>query len=189
MRRVILLGNSNVGKTTLLKNILPDNAELQHPGNTACARFYYYATGDSQAQIEICDTAGMERYHSLASVFSREAAAGIIVFDLADPSSFDDVERWRELLLEGALPGVVWVLVGNKSDLPQTVDALRLKDFVESAGVQFYRVSAKTGQGVHELFDDVAKMAEGVEIPIRPVGLEGNVAEEELNVQSSWCCW
>ena len=192
MRRVILLGNSNVGKTTILKSLLPEKSELQDPTNTACARFYYYTTGDADRHLEICDTAGMERYHSLAAVFAREASAGIIVFDLSDPESFHGVENWRQMLVNYAqCEDVGWVLVGNKSDLRQAVDPDELRRYVEEHGVSYFRVCAKTGEGVTRLFQEVGKMVEGMAAAIDVEDLDAPVdlsIEQKEEVPWPWSC-
>lgn len=69
------------------------------------------------------DTAGQERYHSLAPMYYRGAAAAVIVFDISSTDSFAKAREWVKELLRQGNPGMIMSLAGNKADLAETREA------------------------------------------------------------------
>ncbi len=71
--------------------------------------------------LQVWDTAGQEKYHSLQGVFYKGADACLIVFDITSPDSFADIERWHaEFISHGAISdpdNFPFILIGNKADL------------------------------------------------------------------------
>lgn len=113
-------------------------------------------------KFEIWDTAGQERYKSLAPMYYRNSQAAIVVFDITDDTSFSKAQNWiNELRLQLGDDGLVIKLVGNKKDLKNkpssnVVDESKIQEFTKREGVEFLETSAKTGEGVKELFDSIA---------------------------------
>ncbi|KAH3760673.1 GTP-binding protein ypt5 [Pelomyxa schiedti] len=168
--KIVLLGESNTGKTSLVSRITR-NTFQSDPSNTIGATFQVFnaTVNGKTVKLELWDTAGQERYRSLTPMYMRGAHAGIIVYDITNMSSFDGMKQWAEDLKSTALDGCVVAIVGNKTDLAdkriieKTVGEEYLKT-VENrppdptnngrlvfAG--FSEVSAKTGEGVMESFD------------------------------------
>lgn len=105
------------------------------------------------------DTAGQERYHSLAPMYYRGAAAAIVVFDITHPSSFERAKKWvGELRQNVANPELIIALVGNKADLAdqRSVQEADAQQYAEDSSLLYFETSAKDNLNVSELFDTIA---------------------------------
>lgn len=113
---------------------------------------------DVNVKFEIWDTAGQERYRSLAPMYYRGAAAAVVVYDITSPDSFDGAKRWISELKAMHTPDVVIALVGNKVDQEghRAVDSESASNYAKEQGVLFIETSAKTGQNVMDLFNEIA---------------------------------
>jgi len=109
----------------------------------------------------VWDTAGMERTRSLTSNYYRGSQAVILVYAIDDMYSLTVLRNWIEDITKDAQEALKF-LVGNKIDLEDEgsqVDDQLAESFCKNNGIKkLYRVSAKTGAGVKEMFDDVVKM-------------------------------
>jgi small GTP-binding protein len=153
--RVVLIGDSSVGKTAIVNRFLYDSFTTDQP-NTIGVLHYTYSEerNGTQIQIQIWDTAGEERYRSLGPVYYRDASAGLVVFDLSISSTFTDLEQWTAAFKSTAAGDAIVIIVGNKLDLlePGNSAIQEAKAWCESQGFQFFATSAKTGEGVAHVF-------------------------------------
>lgn len=127
------------------------------------------AMEDITIKFEIWDTAGQERFHSLAPMYYRNAQAAVIVYDVTKPQSFEKAKTWVKELHRQASPGITICLVGNKIDLVhdssedgadgpvRLVSEQDAKEYAMSENLIFVETSAKTGQGVNSVFEEIAK--------------------------------
>ena len=105
------------------------------------------------------DTAGQERYRSLAPMYYRGAAAAIVVYDITNPDSFTGAKSWVKELQRRGDPNVVIALAGNKADL----EARRAVEFEEANAyavennLLHLETSAKNANNVKALFVEIAK--------------------------------
>ena len=113
---------------------------------------------DVNVKFEIWDTAGQERYRSLAPMYYRGAAAAIVVYDITSQDSFEGAKRWISELKSMHTPDVVIALAGNKLDMAdrRAVDAETAATYARDQGVLYLETSAKTGQNVIDLFNEIA---------------------------------
>lgn len=115
------------------------------------------------------DTAGQERFASLAPMYYRNAQSALVVYDLTKASSLNKAKHWIAELQRQASPGIVIALVGNKLDLVSDADNLEgdgnnsraisteeAKAYAEEEGLLFFETSAKTGENVQEVFEGIA---------------------------------
>jgi Ras-related protein Rab-5C len=165
--KLVLLGDSAVGKSSLVHRFSKDsfNAHQESTIGAAFVTKHHQLDSSHTVDFEIWDTAGQERYKSLAPMYYRHASAALVVFDLTDAQSLHRAKLWiKELKLQAASQDIVVVLVGNKSDLVDqngvnVVEDDEITKFLASddgQNVQFLQTSAKTGDGVVELFEAVA---------------------------------
>merc|ERR1719313_1581927 len=117
--KVVLIGDSEVGKSNLLLRFTRDEFNLESR-STIGVEFASKAVKLSDGKIakaQIWDTAGQERYRAITSAYYRGALGALLVYDVAKRTSFESIERWLSELKDHADMNIQTMLVGNKSDL------------------------------------------------------------------------
>lgn len=119
--KIVVLGDSGVGKTTLLQQYVTQKA-TGHSKPTIGADFQKkeIMVDNQQVNLQLWDTAGQEKFQSLGYAFYRGADSCALVFDLTNRKSFDNLTKWKQGFLENAAPNdpqtYPFVLLGNKVD-------------------------------------------------------------------------
>ncbi|GIX78657.1 ras-related protein Rab-11B [Caerostris extrusa] len=116
--KVVLIGDSGVGKTNLLSRFTRNEFSLESKSTIGVE----FATRSIQVdgktvKAQIWDTAGQERYRAITSAYYRGAVGALLVYDIAKHLTYENVERWLKELQDHADQNIVIMLVGNKSDL------------------------------------------------------------------------
>ncbi|KAI5453397.1 GTP-binding protein of the rab/ypt [Naganishia albida] len=164
--KLVLLGESAVGKSSLVLRFVKDEYS-DYRESTIGAAFLTQTVAlndETNIKFEIWDTAGQERYRSLAPIYFRNSAAAVIVYDITQSAdaSFEKAKSWVQTLQRQADPGIIIILVGNKLDLVQDDPSARrvarqeAERYAEAEGLLFAEASAKTGEGVGEVFMKIA---------------------------------
>merc|ERR1712203_883805 len=109
-------------------------------------------------KLQIWDTAGQERFRTITSSYYRGAHGIIIVYDVTDKESFNNVKHWMQEIDKYAADGVNKLLVGNKCDLSskKVVSYDEAKELADSLSVQFMETSAKNAHNVEQAFQMMA---------------------------------
>jgi len=108
--------------------------------------------------LHLWDTAGQERFRTITSSYYRGAQGVIIVFDLANRKSFDNVRTWIKDVHKFAEEGV-YILIGNKLDSERVVNREEAEELAETYLLRYYETSCKTGDGIEEAFRTIAKLS------------------------------
>merc|ERR1712113_513208 len=105
------------------------------------------------------DTAGQERFHTITISYYRGAHGIIVVYDVTDKESFNNVKHWVQEIEKYAAEGVNKLLVGNKCDLSskKVVSYDEAREIADSLGIQFMETSAKNAHNVEQAFQTMAK--------------------------------
>ena len=159
--KVVLVGESNVGKTCIVRQVTAGVFD-DIPTPTLGAG---YAAKDiqvdgSEVRLQIWDTAGTEKYKGMAPMFYRDAKAALVCFSITSSESFEKVDYWVQSLRGNLGDTFSLFLVGNKIDLMNSreVQNEQAQEFARDIGaVMYVEVSAKTGQGIEQLFTFVAR--------------------------------
>lgn len=155
--KIVLLGDSSVGKTSLVHRFTTDSFD-PHLANTIGAAFISkeHTSKDRTIKFEIWDTAGQERYKSLTPMYYRNAKVALVCFDLSLPGeSFERARYWIDQLAVLGPPDIKIKVVGNKEDLAPDADLLLISEYCTDKNLPLVTTSAKTGKGILELFDEI----------------------------------
>ena len=144
--KLILLGDSGVGKTNLI-NVTADK-NFQECNNITISASYLPKTFEidsNKYKINLWDTAGSERYRGLTKLFYKGSDIVIFVYDITSIKSFNNLEDWIKDTKEIIDNDYVCGIVGNKKDLykQEEITEKEGKEFAESKGMKFKLVSAK----------------------------------------------
>lgn len=135
------------------------------------------------------DTAGQERYRSLAPMYYRGAAAAIVVYDITNPDSFTGAKSWVKELQRRGDPNVVIALAGNKADLEsrRKVEYEEANAYAEESNILYLETSAKNANNVKALFIEIAK-----KLPKNPIQSDSNNNEAfpimQPQQEKNQCC-
>ena len=157
--KVVLLGDSGVGKSSLVLRFVADSFKADGEatiGASFMGKVLQFV--DKSVKFNIWDTAGQERYHTLARMYYRDANAAILVYDITVPESFQGLRRWHEQLVEHGPKDIIKVIAANKDDLidKEAVPIEEVKEFAKQVGAIFRKTSAKTNYGVEQIFREIA---------------------------------
>ncbi|TNV75848.1 hypothetical protein FGO68_gene6676 [Halteria grandinella] len=161
--KVVLLGDSGVGKSSIAqrycKNIFSDSHDVTIGG--AYLQQTVTLSDGTQVKLHIWDTGGSERFRSMVSLYYRDAAAAIICYDITDEKSFQSVHFWvNEMINNNDKDDFVMVLAGNKCDIEtskRVVTTQMAADLSQKHQMILSETSAKTGEGIQELFKQIAE--------------------------------
>uniref|UniRef100_A0A8C3SKF6 Ras-related protein Rab-39B n=1 Tax=Chelydra serpentina TaxID=8475 RepID=A0A8C3SKF6_CHESE len=155
--RVIMLGDSTVGKSSLLKRYT-EGAFLDSINQTVGVDFYVQFVElepGLRIKLQFWDTAGQERFRSVTRSYYRNSAGAVLMFDLTNRASFESIKEWHREVTDTVKPfHVVFVLVGHKSDLvPQRqVERKEAEKLASSLGAKYIETSAKSNSNVDDAF-------------------------------------
>jgi len=159
--KVVLLGDSGVGKSSLSLRFCQGRFPNFHEVTIGAAFLQQTVRlrDGSQVKLHIWDTGGQERFRSMSSLYYRDAAAAILVYDCTDPASFESVKYWVEELKAKGPATVAVVVAANKSDSPQEkklVDVSVAKQYCEENKMTLFETSALSGENVTQLFESIS---------------------------------
>lgn len=156
--KVVLVGDSGVGKTNLLSRFTRNefNAESKSTIGVEFATRNMTIKG-KMVRAQIWDTAGQERYRAITSVYYRGAVGALVVYDLTKPQSFQNLDKWLEELKEHAESSVRIMLVGNKTDLRhlRAITTDEGRSLAEKKNFSFTETSALDSTNVGEAFNNL----------------------------------
>ena len=179
---LITLGDSAVGKTSLIS---------RYNGNPF--KSYYVSTHgiDSQFKkikmqngeeinVKITDTAGQERYQSIAKNYIKKANGILLVYDITNKESFQNVFMWGMEIKDKSEDSKPIILIGNKIDLEDQrcvtkEEGEKLAGNYCDGGIKFYETSCKTGENVNEAINDLVNLVYNK--------FSGNNLNEENNIK------
>lgn len=152
---MIVVGDSAAGKTSIINAwCRGETAGAARPTIGVAFSKRSVALPGLNVSLQIWDTAGQEKFRSVNTLYYRNAAAAVIVYDITNPASFASVSGWLEEIRRHGARHMIIVLVGNKVDLKASrlVGEREARDFAESNGLLYMETSAKTGVGINEIF-------------------------------------
>mmetsp|Transcript_24270 Transcript_24270/g.34045 ORF Transcript_24270/g.34045 Transcript_24270/m.34045 type:complete len:206 (+) Transcript_24270:2-619(+) len=160
--KLVVIGGRGVGKTSLLhryvKNDFSDRTEMTIAASIV--PYYMTVSEDITIKFELWDTAGEERFQSLAPLYYRGAHVIIVVYDITDYDSFaGKAKYWINEVFANSTTPEVMVLVGSKLDRQQDrrVDSKEAEEYAKSINALFMEISSKSATNVTHLFMAIAQ--------------------------------
>jgi len=166
--KVIILGDSGVGKTSLMNQYVKKKFSASYKA-TIGADFLTreVMVDDRQVTMQLWDTAGQERFQSLGVAFYRGADCCVLVYDVNNAKSFEALDSWRDEFLIQASPrdppNFPFVVLGNKIDVEESkrvISNKRAMTFCQSKGdIPYFETSAKEAINIDQAFEVIARNA------------------------------
>ena len=145
--KLILLGESGVGKTSLI-NVSVDKGFFNVVNSSLSCSFVQkkFQKGDKIYELDIWDTAGQEQFRALTKLFIKNTKIVIFVYAINNQLSFNELSFWVRTIKESLGNEVILGLIGNKSDLymEQEINENIAIQYAKDIGAKFATVSAKT---------------------------------------------
>ena len=194
--KVVVVGDSGVGKTCLLIRFIRDLwDEDSQPTLGVEFMTKIVQTEKHRIQLQLWDTAGQELFRSVTRGYYRGSAGALLVFDLTNRDSFENINRWLQDVKDVARSDVVTLLIGNKSDLCDSPEKRQVtkeeaEEFAKQHNMQYFETSAKTGNQIADAINAcVAVIEKNVEDGSYEVTPNtDNVDFEQEEPEKSGCC-
>ena len=184
--KVVLLGETTVGKTSIITRY-NKNSFSPYVMATANASFVIKKIEideNNKITLKIWDTAGQERYRAVSKIIYKNASAVLLVYDITNQNSFNGIkEYWSKEIKENTPENTIIAIVANKSDeyLEQKVPTEDGKELAKQLNAFFISTSAKSGNGIDELFRTVAEKYLFPEKDISQTYMNKDEIEEKKN--------
>jgi len=155
--KIVLAGAKDVGKSSLIARFCDNifNDEMMDTIGVAFKRKKISPEGKISIDLNIWDFGGEERYRSLFPSYVNGAAGALILYDITDEKSFEDVQNWVKIIDENQ-EGVVKMIIGTKADLEDqreiSIELAKEKSETFDLTGDPIETSAKTGKNVEEAF-------------------------------------
>ncbi|XP_023154181.1 ras-related protein Rab-15-like [Amphiprion ocellaris] len=159
--RLIMLGDSGVGKTCMLRRFTESEFDPSHISTIGVDfKMKTVEIDGVKVRVQIWDTAGQERYQTITKQYYRRAQGIIFVYDITSKASFQHIAKWASDVDENALHKVQTILVGNKSDEEhrRKVTKDQGSKLAETYGMEFFETSASTSSNISESFLRVTEL-------------------------------
>ncbi|GJQ87487.1 Rab3 [Trypoxylus dichotomus] len=156
MFKLLIIGNSSVGKTSFLFRYADDSftsAFVSTVGIDFKVKTVF--RHDKRVKLQIWDTAGQERYRTITTAYYRGAMGFILMYDITNEESFNSVQDWVTQIKTYSWDNAQVILVGNKCDMEdeRVISFERGKQLAEQLGVEFFETSAKENINVKAVFE------------------------------------
>ena len=160
MAKVIILGDSGVGKTNFITRFCENKFKQSYVATIGVDfKIKSVTVDDKRYKLQIWDTAGQERFKNITQTYYKGAAGIIVTFSIVDRTSFTNISRWMTQIENGAPQGVSRIIVGTKADL-EAERQVSIEEGIAVAqkyGLQYVEVSSKDGKNIPEAINALVK--------------------------------
>ena len=156
--KILTLGDASVGKSSIVLRYSENkfNEAWLSTIGVDSKRKIVKIKGES-VKVSIWDTAGQEKFQSIVKQYYNGANGVLLIFDISNKKSFQKIDFWYKDLKQNININDIYVcLVGNKMDLEEIREISKedAEKYAKENDMQYFEVSAKTGNGIKELFDE-----------------------------------
>lgn len=198
--KLLMIGDSGVGKSCLLLRFVDDSFTTSFITTIGIDfKIRTIEIDGKRIKLQIWDTAGQERFRTITTAYYRGAMGILLIYDVTDESSFNNIRNWIRNIEQHASDNVNKILVGNKADMDESkraVPTARGQALADEFGIKFFETSAKTNLNVEQVFftlgRDIKQRLEESESRVEPNTIKLNKADQakgpENASQKSSCC-
>jgi len=189
--KVVLLGESGVGKTSIvLQYVHKQFSPNLNPTIGASFLTKTLWVDQFKLKLQLWDTAGQQRFRSLAPMYYRGASVALLIYDVTSEESFIKAQSWVKELKSNIVDDIMLVVVGNQVDKePRNVTPQLAEEYAKSIGGYCFDTSAKTGAGIDEMFLEIAKrLIIEKRPPNSPQGSMSRIQPAILTEKKQTCC-
>lgn len=194
--KLLLIGDSGVGKSCLLLRYSDDSFTSSFITTIGIDfKIKSIMCGDAKVKLQIWDTAGQERFRTITTAYYRGAMGILLVYDVSDENSFNNVRNWMRQIDQNAAENVNRVLIGNKCDVDASerkVATEKGRALADEYKIKFFETSAKLNVNVDEAFMAIAKdIVDRLKENPDHYGSSGgsiSVSEQKAKTEKSGCC-
>lgn len=193
--KTIIVGDSSVGKSNILTKFVDDEFNVN---NTTTVGVDYKVVrvdhGQKTVKLLLWDTAGQERFNAIVKTFYKDAQVVILVFDLTNRASFDNIEFWLNQVKCEKIDDLIYILVGNKVDIESKRVISKEEVIKKTTDLKFNRYfesSAKNNICIEEIFLNAVKLYSNMKnitdeknLPKRKKSVSFNLKNEKTNLFS-----
>ena len=152
--KILLLGDSTVGKTCFLLRYVDDSFLDLHMATIGLDYRLKTLILEEQkiVKVQLWDTAGQDKFRAITRNYYKGASGIILIFDVTNIKSYENIKKWINEIKEEISEKVAIVLIGNKVDNVQErkISKEQGDKLASEIGVKFFETSAKTGEGINE---------------------------------------
>jgi len=154
--KVIVLGDPYCGKSSILLRYQKNNF-LENLSSTIGVDFFKLSLtkNDTDYTMHVWDTSGQEKFDSIIISYYRNIAVAILVFDLSNYSTFNNIKKWLENIKYYCKNEVLIKLVGNKCDKINVVSKQDINDLCFDYNISYIKVSAKDNINIDNIFNNI----------------------------------
>lgn len=183
--KLLLIGDSGVGKSCLLLRFSDDSFTPSFITTIGIDfKIRTIELEGKRIKLQIWDTAGQERFRTITTAYYRGAMGILLVYDVTDEKSFNNIRNWIRNIEQHATESVNKILIGNKCDMVEkkVVDSARGKALADEYAIKFLETSAKNSINVEEAFITLAKDIKKRLIDNQQDGSGGNGKKQDIKL-------
>lgn len=190
--KLIIIGSSGVGKTSLL-NYYKYNKNINQLPNISTIGVDMYIQNinidNNEITLRIWDTAGQEKFYSINKTYYRDSVGAILCFSLSSYDSFNDITKYIDDVRQYALQNTKILIVGTFLDREQIVKDEDVYKLMENKGITSYiKVSNLNGENVVNSFSNLISMIHQ-DISLFPdTSIKPNIIDPEFRNKKKYCC-
>ena len=155
--KLIVSGGAS-GKTSIIERFV-SHQFIVNPVHTSGMKQYnivkkFPKFSNAEVTFNITDTSSDEKFNTLYKILFKDQVLGVLVYDITSRASFEEMKKKYQFLMDANQQNIIICVCGNKSDLAdkQVVPDEEVREFTVQNCLQFTKVSAKTGEGIEEMF-------------------------------------
>ena len=179
--KIIVVGDGGVGKTAIAMRfadgVFRDDYKMTIGVDFSIKTINVHIDGEMRrVKLQIWDTGGQERFSYTRPLYYKGAVGGLVVFDLANRKSFENLDRWFTEITHNCVSLPI-ILVGNKADLPnREIVRAEVESIANNRNIVYFESSAKSGQSINAIFEKLAETIVLME--------EGQIISEEHDTKA-----